>query len=168
MFRITKETSTNINELLASLRETDKDSALMARKVFGNIKTKEYSEVPATAKELTEYYNGKESQLSVLGACSRILESLMFIEIIEESTQDIEVPEIEVSEIEDTERFSFIANTAYADMTAHELTLVMFRDIGTEEEIKIVNMNTGLKLKLDLLDNLKDELVINHPNIRVE
>lgn len=162
MFTINPTSAKSINSLLKELRKTDKPLALIARKVFTNLKNKEFDVQPAVSKDLAQAYNGKEKSVSVSLACSKIFSSITFDEIDEE----IIVPEICIEEV--PQRFAFIAETAYEDMTAYELSLCLFKDLGTEKEVEISNLNTGLKIKLDMLDQLKEALVVKYPSIRVE
>lgn len=62
-----------------------------------------------------------------------------------------------------------IANTVdYSDVSAHDLTAILFADMGSEIESEVTNMTTGLKVKLDMLDELKALLVAEFADIRPE
>jgi len=151
MTNTTINTTTNksaVNTLTSNLRKTDKDLALMVRKVFGNLNTKTFTKIPTDGVELSKSYNGKENSFSVLKACNKLIEVLEFTEIentkIEETTMDI------------------------TKMTNAEL-LDYISGLLTDEENKTVsNLTIGLHVKLVELDKVKTALLNSNPMIAKE
>ena len=161
MYRITKNTDKVINTELAEMRLTNKDGALTIRKVYGNLKCKTVETIPTTIEDLVAMYTGTIEEFKVTIASAKLLHWLAFEEI-----EEVEIPEIEIDD--DICRFEAIENIAYEDMTAHQLSLVLFKDLGSEIETQTLSMTTGLKVKLDLLDELKDFIVKARPDTRIE
>mgnify|MGYP006995574479 CR=1 FL=1 len=162
MYRINPTSNKVINTELAEIREVNKEEALTARKVYSNLKNKAFDVIPEDGRELQESCTCTDiGSFSLIRACNTLIEFLEFEEI-----EEVEVPEIDLEEAKD--RYAFIESTLYSDMTAHQLALVLFHDLGTEFEVQTMSMNAGLKLKLDLLDELKSHLVEKYPDIRTE
>jgi len=153
-YKLTKETSTEINDALNILRAEDRDFALTIRKVYNNLNCKVFTSMPYSGEDLVAYYNGNITDTDALHACNFIINLAGFEAHIEEV---IDIPEIELDE-ETEDRFAFMDELEYSEMDAHQLSLVLFKDLSTELEMSILSMNTGLKMKYDLLDELKDHI----------
>lgn len=180
-YTINPDTSALINTLKAELRlEGKKDLALSITKVYGNIKKHTFN--GTTVKDVLASYTGKVvSGLAASVAIGIMLNVLIFdevevspelsVEVVETETtsvdEDIVVPEIQVDTSYQS-RYSFINTMDYSEMTAQQLTLVLFKELGQELEAKITSMQTGSKVKLDMLDELKSHLVNLYPEVRIE
>lgn len=155
MITINKQQSnTQVNANLKSLRKEDKELSLLLRKVYTNISEKEYAKEPTTSEELLAVYNGKED-ITDLDA-STLLLSVSFV--------TLETPEDTVGTIVPV----VAEDVAYEDMCIQHLTNTLLKDLGGELTSEIVNMTTGLKVKLDMLDELKSEVLKAHGDIRPE
>ncbi len=162
MYQITKNSNTVINNELALIRETNKAQALSIRKVYDNLQCRDFDSIPTTGADLVEAYSGTIIGFKLVIACNTIIEFITFEEVEEVTVPDIDVPNL------DEDRFAFIETTMYEDMSAHQLSMCLFRDLGTEIEMSTTSMTSGLKLKLDLLDELKSELVTLYPSVRLD
>lgn len=164
MYKINSTANNAVNEELALIRQVDKEQALSLRKVYSTLTCQLFPIEPTTPEELLESLDIEQGSLkarSTLIACRALFEWLTFEEVEE-------VPAIEIKLEDENDRFDFIETTNYADMTPEQLSLVLFRDLGTEVEMTTQSMTTGLKLKLDMLDELKHNLVMEYPEIRTE
>jgi len=163
-YKLTKETNTDINDALNILRAEDRDFALTIRKVYNNLNCKVFTSMPYSGEDLVAYYNGNITDTDALHACNFIINLAGFEAHAEEV---IDIPEIELDE-ETEDRFAFMDELEYSEMDAHQLSLVLLKDLGNEIESAAISMNAGLKIKLDMLDELKDHLVEMYPDVRVE
>lgn len=167
MYRITKETRNEVNVELKELRSNGQvELALNARKLFDTLKNKVWAEEPTTVQELIAQYNGQLSTLQQTLAGNVLLPVIMFEEV--DVSLDLDTDELDEDTDRFNSRFDFINTKNIEDMNAKELALVLFKDMGTEVESSVLSMNAGLKVKLDLLDELKESLMEAHPTIRVE
>ena len=156
-YTINNEASRNaVNKSIKELRKEDMATSVMLRKVNGNLEDKVYAAVPTNSAELLAMYNGKED-ITNLDA-TVLLMSLEFMEVAEVITE----PTKEAIIAESAEV------VAYEDMTAAQLTARLFADLGSEITSEVVNMTTGLKVKLDMLDELKALLRTNFTDVRSE
>lgn len=152
MYRINKSKSSKlVTRALVLLAKVDNKLKKLLRKVNTNLLTKNYLEIPATSEELLAMYNGKEDITNI--DASVLLGALVFEEVEVETEQEIVHTPIDMD---------------YADMTVEELTATLFNDLDKEATTSIVAMTTGLKVKLDLLDELKATVRDSFPNIRSE
>lgn len=135
----------SINDALAAeaAHDENKATALLLRKVYGNIKKKEYTKKPKTSEALLAVYNGKED---ITG-----LDATPLLEVITFNKTKLEVKEEKLGDVP-------VASIPYSEMTAQQLTSVFFSALGSETATSIVNMSTGNKIKMDMLDELKDLL----------
>lgn len=162
MYKINSNSNTVVNAELALLRGVNPDLALGLRKVYSHLQCKTFDELPAIGSDLAKVVTNEALlNFALTGKANTLIEWLEFEEV-----DVVDVPEITVEE--DRDRFEFIETTKYSDMTAEQLSLVLFRDLGAEIESATQSMTTGLKLKLDLLDELKDNLRALYPDVRVE
>lgn len=155
---INKTTSAQaVNKTLKSLRRNDKAAALLLRKVYTNISEQEYTTEPTNSVELLAVYTGQEDIDS--------LDATILLDAIEFDLVPTIVHTADANLVQQTVE---LVNVPYADMPITQLTKVLFADLGTELESQVVNMTTGLKVKLDLLDELKQLLVNTFEDIRPE
>lgn len=160
----TTTTNNTITQKLAELRQTEPGIALRIRKVYEAIKCAEFTEEPLFGADLAIAYTGSMvSKDNALEACEIMLE---WIDFIEAEVTEYDIPDVEIPKLED--RFAFLDNKEYADMTAYDLYMWLFHKLGTELEQETMSLNIGLKDKLDMLDELKALVVENFPNIRKE
>ena len=160
----TEITNQTINIELGELRTTNSGLALRIRKVYESIKCSTFETEPMTGAELAVAYTGAVvSAENALEACEIMLEWLTFEE---ETVTEYDIPEVEIPELED--RFAFLDEKEYADMTAYDLYMWLFHKLGTELEQETMSLNIGLKDKLDMLDELKSLVVENFPTVRKE
>ena len=155
-FRInTTTTNPAVDSVLKELRTEDKELALNLRKIYTNLESAEFNSIPTSSDELLQAYVGT-MDISGINA-SPLLYSIEFDEVTanEAHTADnlVDEPTKEPN---------------YLDMSAEELTQVLFDDLGTEITNEVVNMTTGLKVKLDMLDELKALLREQFSDIRPE
>jgi len=167
MFKLSTNSSTAKNSLTKAMRKAkQKDQALSITKLYSHIKDKEFDTIPTTGTELAKYYTGDVlTTLQVSVACANLIEVLEFEEIEEDCIYDI--PEVVTAPAIES-RYSFMDTTDFNNMSAHQLSLCLFKDLGSEIEVKILSMQTGFKSKLYLLDELKANIVAKYPDIRLE
>jgi len=151
-----------VNKALKVLRKTDKDSALLLRKVYTNISEQQYTTAPTTCKDLLAAYTGAED-ISELDA-SPLFDAISFDFVSECNTQPTPV----TTEDKDTIEPELVVPVDYSAMTVVQLTNVLFADLGSEITSQVTNMTTGLKVKLDLLDELKQMMVASFEDVRAE
>jgi len=158
MYVISEESSKIVNSELKDMREYQKDIALTIRKVYSNLKKKEWQEEPRDTLDLINAYSGKLGILQIETGCDYLIKWLTF-----EYIEDIEVPVVHFDDTEEDE-----VSKEYSSMDASELAEVLFRMMGTEVKKSITAMTTGLKIKLNMLDELKQVLLDSYPNIRID
>jgi len=148
----TKATNPVINEELKVLRATNKALALNIRKAYNSMLNKEFTELPRTPEDLVSYMTNKNVAQFVKPAIANAIFNL--IQFNEEDTcyAQEETP----------------APLDLDTATPVQLTQVLFDDLGTEIQSQIQAMTTGLKLKLDLLDELKASLKTMYPDMQSE
>ena len=148
------ESANAINRALKTLRKTDKDTALLLRKVYTNISEQTYDIAPSTSAELLSVYTGSED---IAGLDATVLFDNISFDIVSEP---VTTPTTVI--VEPTEQIP------YEDMSVVQLTNILFADLGSEITAQVTNMTTGLKVKLDLLDEVKQLLVSHFTDIRPE
>ena len=187
-YKLTDNTLEEIKAHRAELRKAggDKNLAKKIQTVIGLLKKKTFTDCTNIA--MIEAYTGKQTKEVVTEVidylfeniemeCEKVVESEISNEAkqaVEETeeveliqTEEIQVPEIEIDNSYQS-RYDFINELEYSEMTAHQLSMVLFKELGHELESKIVSMATGSIVKTRALDELKDLLVETYPNIRVE
>jgi len=154
----TKATNGVVNEELKVLRATDKQLALNIRKAYNSMLNKEFTELPQVPEDLVQYMTNKNvAQFVKPAIANAIFNLIQFSEEDDCCTEEVKTP-VEVA-------------TAPLDLdtvTPAQLTQVLFDDLGTEIQAQIQAMTTGLKLKLDLLDELKAVLKDTYPDMQSE
>jgi len=153
----TKTTNATINSELKLTRATDKTAALNLRKAYNSMLNKEFTELPQVGADLVPYITNRNIADFIKPALANILVELIdFTEVeCDEPAELVDQPSTDIS---------IDVETA----TATELTQVLFDDLDHEIQGKITAMTTGLKLKLDLLDELKATLLDAYPDIQTE
>ena len=164
MYKINQTKSNSaVNEWLKDVRRVgQKGAALHIRKIYSNLKTQEFTEIPEDGKTLARAYTGKASDAVAIAASEKLIGVVDFIKV-----DEVEVPQVMICE-DVSDRFAFIETTPVEEMSAHQLSLVLFKELGSEAEMRILAMQTGAKSKFDLLDELKELLVEKYPSIRQE
>lgn len=148
MYKINiKDSNKSVTAGLAELREYDKKQALVCRKVYDNLKCKDFGYIDEA--DILVEYNGPLSENDSLVAI-RILEEFLTFDEVDEP-EEIDVEDIEIEEIN--------TDKPYEDMTVEELIKVLTNQLGTETELSIERMSTGLHIKQELLYELKQELL---------
>jgi len=153
----TSATNPVINEELKVLRATNKDLALSIRKAYNSMLNKEFTELPATPDDLVPYMTNKHVAQFVKPAIANVVFNLIQFEAEDACCTDTELP-VEVTTTPLTLETASVI----------QLTQLLFDDLGTEIQAQIQAMTTGLKLKLDLLDELKATLVSTYPDMQNE
>jgi len=184
-YRLTTNTLDAIKALTKELRRAggDKDMATKITKVISLLKKTQFD--TPYSEGMVEAYTGKQPTSAVEEVVDYLFQNIeVEVEEVTEDTvvqepkedetkgsemeKDIEVPEVEVGESSYNARYDFMNKLVYNEMTAHQLGLVLFKELGAEVESKTRAMSTGAKIKFDLLDDLKEKLVELYPEIRVE
>jgi hypothetical protein len=155
----TTKSTPSVDATLKALRTEDKDLALNLRKIYTNIESATFDSIPTNSAELLSAYVGAIDITDV--NASALLYSLEFDEI---SAVDVHTADAEVMHniVEPA------VQPSYLEMNAEQLTNVLFADLGTEITNEVVNLTTGLKVKLDMLDELKELLRTKFTDIRPE
>jgi len=148
----------SVDSTLKALRQEDKKQALLLRKVYTHIIEREYTTVPTTSDELLAVYAGKED---ITG-----LDATPLLMSIEFTTTEDEQPATE--QVSVTTESTTVEATDYDNMCPAQLTSILLADLGSEVASEVVNMTTGLKVKLDMLDELKALMRTNFSDIRPE
>ena len=163
MYRIIETSDVKVNQGLDTLRETNNKLALKVRKLYSNVKNKMIE--TADANGIIGAYNGKIlSDIEVLIA-SAVLVNLLDFEDRLENLDDLDLIETDSN---NSNRYEFMEYKEYSEMNPRELCLVLYKDLGTEIENSINSMTSGLKVKLDMLDEIKELLINNYPDVREE
>jgi len=149
----------SVDSTLKVLRQEDKKHGVLLRKVYTHIIEKEYTTVPTTSDELLAIYTGKED---ITG-----LDATALLMSIEFTTTEDEQPATEQVSNTATEP-TIVEPIDYDSMCPAQLTSILLSDLGSEVASEVVNMTTGLKVKLDMLDELKDLMRTNFSDIRPE
>jgi len=171
MYRIKRESSDKVvTKRCKKLRAESKEEYLNLRKVYNNLRTKVFdnTDVKNLVTECTVKAMKSET---VEDNINLLLELIEFEEIEDELDllDDMEDLDLESDNINCySNRYDFISTTDINHMTCEQLSLMLFKELGSEAESKVVNMSVGLKIKTDLLDELKQFLLTNYADIRQE
>jgi len=151
-----------VNKALKVLRKTDKDLALLLRKIYTNISEQQYTIAPTTCKDLLAAYTGAED---ITGLDATVLFDAISFDFAQAVESELVTG---VTAIEIPAPVEPSVPVDYSAMTVVQLTNVLFADLGSEITAQVTNMTTGLKVKLDLLDELKQLLTANFDDVRAD